>query len=71
VEKVRHEPSGNIYAMKVNSNILLNICKKKISVSFDETHLKQLSDELKLALECDSPYVVKCYGAFYKVKNIV
>jgi hypothetical protein len=21
-------------------------------------------------LECDSPYVVKCYGAFYKVKKI-
>lgn len=36
----------------------------------DPQHLKALSDELKLALECSSPYVVKCYGAFYKAGTL-
>ncbi|CAD8089005.1 unnamed protein product [Paramecium primaurelia] len=54
VEKVQDQVTGQYFAMK------------KIPVASDPQYLKQLSDELKLALECSSPYVVKCYGAFYK-----
>lgn len=61
VEKVQDIVTKNIYAMKVKSFL-----SEKIPVSSDPNYLKQLSDELKLALECNSPYVVKCYGAFYK-----
>lgn len=58
-----HEPSGVIYAMKVRNHQY----QKKISISTDETQLKMISEELKFMLDCESPYVVKCYGAFFKV----
>lgn len=39
---------------------------KKISMVDDEQFKKQLSWELKALISCDSPNIVKYYGAFYE-----
>jgi len=52
VKKMIHKPSGAIIALKM------------IDLHTDDNFLKALKTELSILQECNSEYVVKCYGAF-------
>ena len=39
--------------------------------SFDEASKKQLKTELDTLISCDTPYIVRCYNAFYNVNNLL
>lgn len=41
---------------------------KKMGCVFDEASKKQLKTELDTLISCDSPYIVRCYNAFYNVR---
>lgn len=55
VEKVVHEITGKVYALK------------KINFMSNQDQEKLLTRELDALISCDSSYVVQCYGAFYSV----
>lgn len=58
VEKVVHEKTSEVYAIK------------KINFVSNDDMEKLLSRELDALISCDSPYVVECYGAFYSEGQI-
>ena len=41
-----------------------------IDLHTDDNFLKALKTELSILQECNSEYVVKCYGAFLNVKMV-
>jgi len=59
VDKMVHEPTGKIIALK---------CMK---LSTDENYLKALKIELNTLRNCNSEYIVKCFGAFSQKDGIL
>ncbi|CAD8193452.1 unnamed protein product [Paramecium octaurelia] len=58
VEKVLHKPTHDYYALK------------KIHYVSNDVQESLLKKELKALIDCNSQYVVQCYGAFYSKGEI-
>jgi serine/threonine protein kinase len=57
VEKVVHETTGEVYALKVEL-FPITIFQKKINFISTQDQEKLLTRELDALISCDSPYIV-------------
>lgn len=72
VSRMLHKPSGQILAVKVFllcSQLFIILFFQEMVYTFDEASKKQLKIELDTLISCASPYIVRCYNAFYTVSG--